>query len=115
MICQRAEVLAHEPDLRESFDVVVSRAVSGLNTLAELTLPFCKLGGRVIAQKKSGVESELKQAERAINLFGGSVEKVALVEVAEIGEPRCLIVLTKDFECPSKYPRRSGIPAKRPI
>ena len=115
VICQRAEVLAHDPELRESFDVVVSRAVSELNTLAELTLPFCKVGGRVIAQKKFGIENELKQAEKAITLFGGHVEKVELVEVAELGEQRCLIVLTKDSECPSKYPRRTGIPTKRPI
>ena len=112
---QRAESLGHDPQVRDTFDVVVSRAVADLSVLAELTLPFCKLGGRVVAQKKSGIEDELKKAERAISLLGGALEWVEVVDLEEIGEPRWLVVLTKDTESPSSYPRRPGIPAKRPL
>ena len=112
---QRAETLGHDPHMRESFDVVVSRAVADLSVLAELTLPFCKLGARVVAQKKSGIEDELSRAEGAISLLGGALESVETVDLEEIGEPRWLVVLTKDAESPSRYPRRPGIPAKRPL
>lgn len=112
---ERAETLAHDPRMRETFDVVVSRAVGDLSVLAELTLPFCKPGGRVVAQKKSGIDDELKRAEKSISLFGGALERVETVDLEEIGEPRWLVVLSKETESPSSYPRRPGIPAKRPI
>ena len=112
---QRAETLAHDQQMRESFDVVVARDVSELNTIAELTLPFCKLGGRVVAQKKAGIDEELKRAQRAVSLMGGFLDKVEAVELEEIGEPRWLVVLGKNSATPSNYPRRVGMPAKRPL
>ncbi|MQF48968.1 16S rRNA (guanine(527)-N(7))-methyltransferase RsmG [SAR202 cluster bacterium AC-647-N09_OGT_505m] len=115
VICQRAETLAHDPHLRETFDVVVSRAVAGLRALAELTLPFCKLGGRTVAMKKSDIGDELKGSERAVSILGGALERIEVVDLEEIGEPRWLVVLTKDAISPSRYPRRPGIPAKRPL
>ena len=113
--CQRAETLAHDSHLRETFDVVVSRAVAYLSALAELTLPFCKLGGRAIAMKKSDIGDELKGSERAISLLGGALKNIEVVDLDEIGEPRWLVVLTKEAMSPSRYPRRPGIPAKRPL
>ena len=113
--CQRAETLAHDPHLRETFDVVVSRAVADLSTLAELTLPFCKLGSRAIAMKKSDIGDELKGSERAVSILGGALEKIEVVDMEEIGEPRWLVVMTKNAMSPSRYPRRPGIPAKRPL
>ena len=113
--CQRAETLAHDPILRETFDVVVSRAVADLSALAELTLPVCKLGGRAIAMKKSDIGDELKGSERAVSLLGGALEKIEVVNLEEIGEPRWLVVLTTDSTSPSCYPRRPGLPAKRPL
>lgn len=112
---QRAETLAHDPRLRERFDVAVSRAVAELSTLAELTLPFCKLGGTVVAQKKTGIEGELQRSERAISMLGGAFDRAEEVNVKEIGEPRCLVVLSKVSTSPFQYPRRPGIPAKRPL
>ena len=112
---ERAETLGHATHLREAFDIVVSRAVAELNTLAELTLPFCKTGGRVVVQKKSGIEDELKRAEEAISILGGVLEGIKVVDLEEMGEPRWLVVLSKDAESPSGYPRRPGIPAKRPL
>jgi 16S rRNA (guanine527-N7)-methyltransferase len=112
---QRAESLAHDPRMRGNFDVVVSRAVADMSVLAELTLPLCKPGGRVVAQKKFGVYDELKRAERAISLLGGTLESIETVDLEEIGEQRWLVVLSKNSESPSSYPRRPGIPAKRPL
>ena len=112
---QRAESLAHDPRMRGNFDVVVSRAVADMSVLAELTLPLCKPGGRVVAQKKFGIDDELKRAERAISLLGGTLESIETVDLEEIGEQRWLVVLSKNSESPSSYPRRPGIPAKRPL
>jgi 16S rRNA (guanine527-N7)-methyltransferase len=112
---QRAESLAHDPRMRENFDVVVSRAVAEMSVLAELTLPLCKPGGIVVAQKKSGVNDEIKRAERAISLLGGTLERIETVDLEEIGEQRWLVVLAKTSASPSGYPRRPGLPAKRPL
>ena len=111
----RAEALAHEARLREGFDVVASRAVAKMAELAELTLPFCKPGGIVVAQKKAGIEDELRDAERAIVLLGGALERIEAVDDVEPDDPRWLVVLRKVAPSPSRYPRRPGIPAKRPL
>ncbi len=111
----RAETLAHEPRLRESFDVVVSRAVAHMAALAELTLPFCKTGGILVAQKKAGIDDELREAERAIALLGGSLERIEVVDDVDPDDPRWLVALRKNAPSPDRYPRRPGIPAKRPL
>ena len=111
----RAEALAHEERLRERFDVVASRAVAKMAELAELTLPFCKPGGIVVAQKKAGIEDELREAERAIALLGGALERIEAVDDVAPDDPRWLVVLRKVAPSPSRYPRRPGIPAKRPL
>ena len=111
----RAESLAREPRLRESFDVATARAVAHMAALAELTLPFCKLGGIVLAQKKAGIDEELKEAEAAISLLGGELDRIEVVDDVEPGDPRWLVVLRKVAPTPERYPRRPGIPAKRPL
>ncbi len=111
----RAETLAHEPRLREGFDVVTARAVAHMAALAELTLPFCKPGGVVVAQKKAGIDDELREAERAIESLGGALERIELVDDVEPDAPRWLVALRKIATSPERYPRRPGIPAKRPL
>ena len=115
VLAERAETLAHRPHLREAFDVVTARAVVELDSLAELTLPLCRVGGRVIAQKKLDVSDELGRAERAIAILGGRLEEIVPVNLDEIGEQRCLVVLAKVSPSPAEYPRRPGMPAKRPL
>lgn len=112
---QRAESLAQDPRFRETFDVAVSRAVADMSTLAELTLPFCKVGGTAVAQKKSDIEDEMRRSERAVSLLGGALGRTQVVDMEEIGEPRWLVVLTKLAASPLRYPRRPGLPAKRPL
>ena len=115
VLAERAETLAHRSHLREAFDVVTARAVAEMDTLAELALPLCRIGGRVIAQKMRDINDELNRAERAIEVLGGRVEEVVPVDLDELGEPRCLVVLSKVSPTPPAYPRRPGMPAKRPL
>ena len=111
----RAEELAHRAEYRAGFNVVVSRAVASLSTLAELTLPFCPTGGTVIAPKKGDVRKEVEEALKAIDTFGGSLREVRLVELDELIDDRYLVIIDKVSPTPDKYPRRPGIPEKRPI
>jgi 16S rRNA (guanine527-N7)-methyltransferase len=111
----RAETLAHDPELRESFDIVLARAIAGMAALAELTLPFCRTGGLVVAQKSQGVHEEVDRAARAVETVGGRVHALKDVTIPELTKPRCLVVLEKTGPAPSKYPRRPGMPEKRPL
>lgn len=116
VFAQRAEDLAHDSRHREAYDIVLARAVAPMPVLAELTLPFCRLGGVVIAQKKGDIEEELKQAGLAVKTMGGEMEQPIPVVVPEIGEDgRCLVLLRKIAVTPESYPRSPGIPAKRPL
>ena len=111
----RAEGVAYDANYRERFELVLSRAVGTLPALAELTLPFCAVGGSFIAQKKGTIDLELSQASRAINVLGGNLREVKEVDLEEFSDKRCLVVIDKVKPTPPHYPRRPGIPAKRPI
>jgi 16S rRNA (guanine527-N7)-methyltransferase len=115
IVIGRAEEVAHLSQYRERFDVVLSRAVALLPTLVELTLPFCALGGRFIAQKKGSVDPEIKQASKAINTLGGNLAEVKGIDLEELLDERCLIIIEKVSPTPAQYPRRPGIPAKRSL
>lgn len=111
----RAEEVAHQPEYRERFGVVLSRGVAGLSALVELTLPFCAVGGRFIAQKKGDIDEEVSQASRAIDRLGGELAGVKKIDLPEFADQRQLVIIDKVAPTPEKYPRRPGIPVKRPI
>ena len=115
VVTGRAEDVARQRRYRESFDIVVSRAVAPLVTLAELALPFCAIGGSFIAQKKGDLASEISRAEKAINLLGGRLREVRTVDLEEFSDERQLVVIDKELATPELYPRRPGIPSKRPL
>ena len=115
VIVGRAEEVAHKSQYREQFDIVASRAVAPLPALIELTLPFCAIGGSVILQKKGDIKDEVSRAARAIEILGGSKLKSKRIELAELADDRYLLIINKVKPTPTKYPRRPGIPAKRPI
>jgi 16S rRNA (guanine527-N7)-methyltransferase len=115
IIVGRAEEVAHVAQYRERFGLVLSRAVAPLPTLVELTMPFCAIGGSFIAQKKGRVDDEIAQADRAIGLLGGRVREVKKIELAEFADERYLIVIDKTSPTPEQYPRRSGMPGKKPL
>ena len=115
IVVGRAEGVAHQPKYREKFDVVLSRAVAALPTLVELTLPFCAVGGIFIAQKKGAIDDEIGQAGRAISLLGGRLREVKRVDLSSLPNERHLVVIDKLSPTPEQYPRRPGLPAKRPL
>ncbi|HUV75953.1 MAG TPA: 16S rRNA (guanine(527)-N(7))-methyltransferase RsmG [Dehalococcoidales bacterium] len=115
IVVGRAEEVAHETKYREQFELVLSRAVADLPALVELTLPFCAIGGSFIAQKKGAVDLEVSQAARAISILGGNLRELKKIDLAEFTDERWLVVVEKIGLTPEKYPRRPGIPAKRPL
>ncbi|MFA5761656.1 MAG: 16S rRNA (guanine(527)-N(7))-methyltransferase RsmG [Dehalococcoidales bacterium] len=115
VINERAEEAGHKSDYRESFDIVVSRAVAELAILAELTLPFCAVGGYLIAQKKGDIRLELENSLKAIEMLGGRLSSVDKVTVDELDDMRYLVIIQKISQTPQKYPRRPGMPEKRPL
>ena len=110
----RAETLAHESKLRESFDIAFSRAVAEIATLAELTLPFTRVGGLVVMHKKADVAAEVGRAQGAIETLGGCVREIIPVALPKL-EDRALVVLEKQRPTHERYPRRPGMPSKRPL
>lgn len=111
----RAETLARQEEHREQYDVVVARAVAEMPVLSELTLPFARLGGLVIAMKAATAEAEVAEAARSLAILGGRLLKIIPLELSGLAEPRRLVVIRKDSVTPDTYPRRPGIPAKRPL
>jgi len=115
IVVGRAEEVAHLAQYREKFDVVLSRGVAPLPTLVELTLPFSTIGGSFIAQKKGSIDLEISQADKAIGLLGGKLREVKRIDLEEFTDERWLIVIDKVSPTPKQYPRRPGIPSKRPL
>jgi len=111
----RAEEAAHLPPYREQFSLVLSRAVALLPTLVELTLPFCRIGGRFVAQKKGELDREIDGTEKAIATLGGKLGQVKKIELGEFDDVRYLVIIDKIYHTPGKYPRRPGLPRRRPI
>jgi 16S rRNA (guanine527-N7)-methyltransferase len=111
----RAETTAHEIEYREMFDVVLCRALAQLPALVELTLPFCKIGGYIIAHKKGDIDQELANSSRALHILGGVLQEVVNIDLDEYQDKRQLVIIKKEFSTPQKYPRRPGLPVKRPI
>ncbi|MCL2564512.1 MAG: 16S rRNA (guanine(527)-N(7))-methyltransferase RsmG [Defluviitaleaceae bacterium] len=109
----RAEDLAHDFDLRESFDIAASRAVAKVNTLCEYALPYVKIGGIFVAYKGPEYSEELKEAASAIETLGGELERVEEFKIKE--HSRSLIFIRKLSQTPPNYPRKSNTIAKKPI
>lgn len=110
----RAEELGRDPRYREQFAGVTARAVATLNVLAEYCLPLCQVGGIFVAPKSAAGEQEAQEAQRAVRLLGGESGPSIPVQLPGI-EPRTLVVVHKMQPTPPQYPRRVGIPVKRPL
>ena len=112
---ERVERLAREPEYRESFDWVIARAVARLDTLSEYLLPFARIGGRALAMKGESGPSEVQNAEEAIKILGGELARITNLTLPGVSDERYLILIMKIAQTPEKYPRRVGVPGKRPI
>ena len=115
LIHSRAEDGAKNKQLREAFDIAVSRAVARLNVLSELCLPFVKVGGFFIALKGAQYEAELAEAKNAIDLLGGEITKIQPVKLPGLDDVRAVIYIKKVKNTPSKYPRKAEKKKKNPL
>lgn len=111
----RAEELAHDPEHRASYRLAVARAVAPLRVLLELALPFLTRGGVLAVPKGSAAPREIREAASALAALGGEMEVAQSLEIPSEGPQQTLIVVRKTGETPERYPRRPGIPAKRPL
>ena len=111
----RAEEAGNIKDYRENFDLVLSRSVAKLNILAELTIPFCKIRGNIILHKGNDISQEIECSEKAIRILGGSLAKVIKSNLPGQSTPRSLISIRKILSTSTRFPRRTGIPKKRPL
>jgi 16S rRNA (guanine527-N7)-methyltransferase len=115
LLTERAEVLGQSPLHREQYDWAVARAVAELRTLVEYLLPMCRVGGTMLAQKGKGVQQEIAAAEKAIELLGGGALTLHEVMLPLREQPHYIVMVKKQRETPEKYPRRVGLPGKRPL
>ena len=115
VLAGRAETLGREPRLRERFDAVLARALGPLPVVAELTLPFARLGGALIAQRRGDLAREVEDAAPALRALGGGAADVRFVDLPDLADGRALVVVAKVAPTPERYPRRPGAPSKRPI
>ncbi len=115
MITARAEDLGQNPLYREKFDWAVARAVASMPVLAEYLLPLVRIGGAILAQKGESAHAEVQSAEKAIRILGGTLRKIASVTLPGIAEERFLVIMDKKAATPPQYPRRAGLPQKKPL
>ncbi|HKM20532.1 MAG TPA: RsmG family class I SAM-dependent methyltransferase, partial [Lachnospiraceae bacterium] len=111
----RAEDLAKTLEYREIFDICVSRAVANLAVLSEFCIPFVREGGDFISYKAETASEEIEEAKKAIDLLGGKYEKTVSMKLPFTEYGRNLILIHKCDTTNSKYPRKAGIPIKRPL
>jgi 16S rRNA (guanine527-N7)-methyltransferase len=115
VLTERAEKLGQLPLHRQQYDWAAARAVAQLPVLAEYLLPLCKVGGAMLAQKGENVAVEIAAANEAIQLLGGGKPKTVSVALPEREQLHYLVTVAKIAETPAKFPRRVGIPGKRPL
>jgi 16S rRNA (guanine527-N7)-methyltransferase len=111
----RAEELGLQPEHRERYDWAVARAVANMPVLAEYLLPLVKVGGAVVAQKGASGPHETQKALKAIQILGGHFRQIVPVLLPGVVEDRFLVIIDKVSATPPGYPRRVGLPARRPI
>ncbi|WP_283621081.1 16S rRNA (guanine(527)-N(7))-methyltransferase RsmG [Limosilactobacillus avium] len=116
LIHDRAETFSNKKSQhREAYDIVTARAVARLAVLSELCLPAVKVGGEMLAYKASAADDELAAAQVAIKKLGGRVQKEVSLNLPRTDEQRKIIIIAKAAATPAKYPRRPGLPNKKPL
>ena len=115
VVAQRAEDAARVTEYRESFDVTTARALGQLPVALELTLPLSKVGGLVFVPQRGDVELEVRRSARALDELGGRVAAAEPVSADGLPQDSVVVVVKKEMRTPERYPRRVGIPSKRPL
>ena len=111
----RAEEFGQNKNYREKFDIATSRAVANLATLSEYLVPLVKIGGKIISMKASNAKEEINDAQKAIEVLGGKIEKIEEFDLPESDIGRTIIIIDKNKCTPAIYPRKAGTPAKEQI
>ncbi len=112
VVARRAEEVGQDPVYREAFDVAVARALAPMPVLAELCLPLVKVGGRLLAQKTDS--EDLRRAARAIDSLGGALNQVVAAP-SPARRAGTIVIVDKVRSTPAAYPRRPGVPARKPL
>jgi 16S rRNA (guanine527-N7)-methyltransferase len=115
IVADRAEAIGHQAAHREHYDWAVARAVAELRVLVEFLLPLCRVGGAALAQKGESARDEVAVASAAIAALGGGEAQISAVRLPETEQTHYLVVIPKIRPIEARYPRRPGIPAKRPL
>ncbi|MCO5205529.1 MAG: 16S rRNA (guanine(527)-N(7))-methyltransferase RsmG [Anaerolineae bacterium] len=115
IVAERAETVGRYADHREQYDWAVARAVAHLRILAEYLLPLVRVGGQILAQKGESAEQESAEANQALRTLGGGPMTVSSIKLTDDGPQHYLAVCSKITPTPQQYPRRVGIPQKRPL
>ncbi|AHM57501.1 ribosomal RNA small subunit methyltransferase G [Peptoclostridium acidaminophilum DSM 3953] len=111
----RAEDAGNDKRYREKFDVAVSRAVAPLNVLLEYCTPFIRKGGYFVCQKGPAADEELVQAAKSMKELGVALEEKLIIKLPFTDISHYVLVFRKVSNTPSKYPRKAGLPSKKPI
>jgi 16S rRNA (guanine527-N7)-methyltransferase len=115
VVDRRAEDAAREPELRDSHDLAFCRAVGDFSEVLELTLPFLKVGGTLLAHRGESGADDLAAAARALEILGGEAAGVHPYRLPHREKTRFIVRVTKQRSTPAAYPRRAGMPAQRPL
>ncbi|MTV50595.1 16S rRNA (guanine(527)-N(7))-methyltransferase RsmG [Heliobacillus mobilis] len=111
----RAEDIGQQPQRREKFNLVFSRAVARLPLLLELCLPLVEVGGFFIALKGSDGPAEVEESRKALSILGGVIDHVKELRLPSSQDGRTLIVVRKTKGTPKTYPRKAGTPSRNPL
>ena len=111
----RAETLARKPELRENFDLAVTRAVAPLSVILEYCMPFVAVDGQFAAYKGPKADEELAESFRAIAELQAELDNTIKFELPASKDVRNILVFRKKDRLSEKYPRRDGVPAKKPL
>jgi len=111
----RAEAIGQDSSHRQVYDWALGRAVADLSVLAEYLLPLVRVGGKMLAMKGESAHREAQRADKAFRLLGGHLSKIVPVLLPGVSDEHFLVVADKIAATPAVYPRRVGVPAKKPL
>ena len=111
----RAEEAGHMPEQRAAYDLVLARAVARLPALVEYLLPLARVSGQCIAMKGETAVREAQDAARAIDTLGGAFDRIDKVTLPGIEDPHYLVIVKKVAHTPPTYPRKPGLPTRKPL
>ncbi|MBE5946875.1 MAG: 16S rRNA (guanine(527)-N(7))-methyltransferase RsmG [Lachnospiraceae bacterium] len=111
----RAEEGGRAKELREKFDLAVSRAVANMAVLSEYCIPFVKQGGYFIPYKTGKIDEELEEGKAAVKILGGKIEKTEKLMLPDSDIGRSFVFINKIKSTPKAYPRKAGTASKQPL